>query len=120
MITLATLSEATEQEVFDQVAIHLLSQNRKAIDGPVCAYHSPDGIKCAAGCLISEEEYAPTMEKNKWSSLVDHNLVPCTHNYLISDLQRVHDNYPPKDWPKELLNLGKRFSLNAKSIAPYQ
>ena len=30
MITLATLNEATEQAIFDQVGKHLLTQNKKS------------------------------------------------------------------------------------------
>ena len=32
MITLSTLDTATEQEVFDQVYLHLIEQNEQAID----------------------------------------------------------------------------------------
>ena len=38
MITLATLSQATEQEVFDQVAVHLMTQGEKSSTGATCRY----------------------------------------------------------------------------------
>lgn len=56
MITLKTLADATEQEVFDQVANHLLTQMKKSehtrknpYEYVNCLYRSSDGLKCAAG-----------------------------------------------------------------------
>ena len=59
-----------EQETFDNVALHLLKQGKKAVgsyDGSsysetVCKYRSKDGLKCAVGCLIPDEMYDPLME----------------------------------------------------------
>ncbi len=54
-ITLATLPEATAQEVYSQVRKHLLTQKMKSIEeGKGCVYRGPDGLMCAAGCLISD------------------------------------------------------------------
>ena len=48
-----------EQEVFDRVARHLLTQRRKSMiersAGPVCAFRGVDGTKCAIGCLIPDQ-----------------------------------------------------------------
>lgn len=56
-ITLSNLHEATAQQVFDQAALHLLTQNRKSKEDTKCAYRTKEGLRCAAGCFISEEEY---------------------------------------------------------------
>ena len=66
MITLKTLGKATAQEVFDQVATHLLTQNERSLDGASCSYRNCDGLKCAAGCLISDDEYDNQMEGIDW------------------------------------------------------
>lgn len=56
----------TEQELFDRVATHLLTQNRKSINRlGNCAYRINLGrstLMCAVGCLISEDRYDKRME----------------------------------------------------------
>jgi hypothetical protein len=111
MITLKTLSAASAQEVFDQVATHLLTQKAQAlgdqiVDGPnACVYKAPGGLKCAAGCLIGDDEYSPDMEGNSWAVLVDQG-VSSTHQHLIDELQHIHDCVPnPEDWPTALSEL---------------
>ena len=96
MITLATLPQATEQEVFDQVATHLLKQGRPSYSeqSRMCAYRGEEGFKCAAGCLVSDEEYDVSMERGAWDQLqtscgaVD---IPDAHMDLILSLQVTHD-----------------------------
>ena len=67
MITLKTLHSATLQEIFDQAAKHLLTQNEQAMtfdkDGNKnCLYRSATGTKCAVGCFIADDEYSPQLE----------------------------------------------------------
>ena len=117
MITLATLAQATPQEVFDQSANHLLAQNeRSAIKTNKCRYRIGKQLKCAAGCFIADSEYREKMEGQQWRSLTIDSLVPIEHGYLISNLQNIHDNYPPNAWPKRLKNLADSLGLefNAK------
>jgi hypothetical protein len=74
MITLKTLKNSTDQEVFDQVANHLLTQNKRSVsatDNTLCVYRSPDGLKCAAGCLIADDEYDPRMEGSNWKEMYE-------------------------------------------------
>lgn len=104
-ITLATLEDATAQDVFDQVAAHLIKQGEQSrrsghpsvsLPGG-CAYRGDGGLMCAAGCLISDEEYKEEMDLSEcgdtsWDGLVDGFLVPSTrHNRLIQELQNAHD-----------------------------
>lgn len=104
MITLVTLPQATEQEVFDQVVIHLFTQKTKSVDGnnETCVYRTPDGKKCAAGCLISDEEYDSDIEGEAWTKLVEKGFAPNAHVKLISALQRVHDHFTPHEWYQAL------------------
>lgn len=108
-ITLATLHLATEQEIFDQVSSHLLTQNRKSkiSSNHMCAYRGDEGLKCAAGCLISDEEYTEKMEENSWYNLIKLGLIPEHHAGLISQLQTIHDNYDPIAWEFYLQDLAK-------------
>lgn len=104
MITLATLPQATEREVFEQVKAHLLTQNEVSKD-VYCVYRNKEGLKCAAGCLIGDDEYKQEMEYNNWTSLVKKELVPKKHDILISRLQEIHDNSAPSQWEYKLQEL---------------
>lgn len=96
MITLATLSSATEQEVFDQVVNHLKKQKVRCVDDhQFCSYRDSKGLKCAAGCLIGDDEYIPEFEKHSWHILVTDGKVPACHAGLIAELQTVHDVFSP-------------------------
>lgn len=112
MITLKTLSEATAQEVFDQCALHLLTQNEKSYDGRSsrCRYHHRQ-LRCAAGCFISTTEYKVSMEKHAWRDLTETDRVPDTHARLIGNLQMIHDNKKVIDWADDLINLAKHENL---------
>lgn len=92
-ITLATLPTATAQQVFDHVARHLITQGGPAVDdNGTCMYRDPDGLQCAAGCLIGDDEYdREDMEFKTWSQLVKLDQVPTTHFALITALQSAHD-----------------------------
>jgi hypothetical protein len=54
------------QMIFDRVTKHLAEQKRPAMDEDEegCAYRGADGRKCAIGCLIDDEHYAPELEGN--------------------------------------------------------
>lgn len=112
-ITLATLPEATEQEVFDYVATHLLTQNQKAQTPNGSCRYRVDGLSCAAGCLIADEEYdEKVMEERSWGLLWSKERVPSTHSELISKLQRVHDQEPVSMWRACLVNIAYLHNLN--------
>jgi hypothetical protein len=118
MITLKTLPQATAQQVFDQVVQHMLRQGKPAIsDSGACCYRydTDDKIlKCAAGCLISDNEYRKYFDdayNSSWSSLVDEGLVPDTHFTLITELQHIHDKSLPEYWEKDLQILAFQHGL---------
>ena len=125
MITLKTLPTATEQEVFDQVATHLIRQCRKSLKElsllrPVGAgaYRGDDGLKCAAGCLIADDEYDIGMERILWGGLVSQGKVPKEHWLLIDALQIVHDWMDKPDdihsWISALKYVAERYNLEFK------
>ncbi len=122
MITLKTLPYVTAQEVFDQVAVHLLTQNQKAMSasGSYCVYHANNNLMCAAGCLISDDEYTGAFEDNGWLHLVQHNKVPKNHSELIDDMQTLHDENNPEDWKRELIVLADIRKLNDDVINSFE
>lgn len=114
-VCLANLHMSSEQQIFDHVANHLLTQNRKAIEAPInaCRYRveEADGtvLKCAAGCLITDEEYAARhvdrLEGNGWATLYDELGLTGGQNqmHFIYELQRIHDRTDNvAEWPNRL------------------
>ena len=111
MITLATLPDASAQEVFDQVVRHLNNQGMKASINGGCRYR--DGhLKCAAGCFIGDDEYSSQIEGWSWLDLVRRESVPPEHADLISSLQFVHDRCELASWGEELRSVAGRFGLS--------
>jgi hypothetical protein len=114
-ITLATLNTFSTQEVFDYVSRHLLKQNKRSkdADNETCMYRGIGGLKCAAGVLVSDEEYKPLMEGKPFSVLVDLGFLKHSQQVgLVSRLQGVHDDYEPYKWPAQLEIVAHRFGLN--------
>lgn len=122
MITLATLPQATEQEVFDQVATHLLTQGERCQEfdddmNPVCVYRNSDGQSCAAGCLIGFGEYREEVfEGKRWLNLIQRGIVPRCHLGLISKLQLVHDNTAANKWYESLKELAIEYKLDTIAL----
>lgn len=116
MITLKTLPEATEQEVFNQVYKHLMTQMEKSMEFGMCKYKGPKGLKCAAGCLIGDDEYRSQFDNNintdnSWSYFVGSKIVPDNCAKLICILQGLHDGYDVKQWEDQLRKLAKDYNL---------
>lgn len=114
------------QETFDTVVNHLRSQNGKSriltTDREICLYRSPEGLKCAAGCLIPDEYYVPEMERNGWGDVVlcfdlpDH-LKDSDSVDLVSLLQFVHDHVCVSFWEFKFKEIAKSRELVYKEPA---
>lgn len=50
------------QEVFDTALNHMRQQGKRAGGKYGCSYRTPDGLKCAVGALIPDENYDPEIE----------------------------------------------------------
>jgi hypothetical protein len=94
-----------QQEIFDKVATHLITQGVQALTiadvgraspSPVCAYRGDNGTMCAAGCLIPDEEYKTEFEGLPWGRRLAEaipslaSLTDKDHDLIVS-LQNVHD-----------------------------
>lgn len=110
-VTLSNLEQSSAQEVFDWVAYNLLKQNQVSkIVYPgdhrsFCAYRGDNGNKCAAGWLMSDDEYKPEFEQHSWLTLSYRKIVPDAHLRLVRSLQDIHDGTPPRKWKCGLSNL---------------
>ena len=117
MITLKTLPDATAQGVFDQVARHLLTQNAKSTYATYtnsCKYRGHNGYKCAAGCLIADDEYKEEFEGLSWLSVG-----PVFRRPLISRLQVTHDCIDLEEWKDQLLEIAEEFDLSAEVLKEF-
>jgi hypothetical protein len=106
----------TDQEIFDKVVTHLLTQNARSTDGRKCLYRGPNGNKCAAGCLIDDEHYNPSLEnKSALSADVEVALlssgIPAGALSLVGSLQSIHDVYPASVYSDRLGRLASERGL---------
>lgn len=98
----------TKQETFDIVKAHLLTQMLQAKEGPknACRYRTADGLKCAVGCLIPDNEYDVKIEgRALGSNAVIMEQCPSLkeHDFnLLVRLQTLHDSGDPSTWEKKL------------------
>lgn len=115
MITLKTLPQATAQEVFDQITQHLLRQGKAARSGTgACRYRvelKGEVLKCAAGCLIADDEYDSKWEGIDWKHLAAQGLLPSRHFNLIHAFQEIHDTVAVDHWQDSFKSLAVRFNL---------
>ena len=130
-ISLQNINEFSLQEIFEKVSNHLISQNKKSqfnimemnkrpkiTSGNDC-YYRIENLKCAAGCLISDEEYKVEFEKNIFDDLC-RKFFPNTRTEIIlfvRDLQIIHDKNPVGWWKDELIYLGNKNGLNCEFIS---
>jgi hypothetical protein len=130
-ITIATLASHTAQQVFDQVARHLLTQKVRSkllvfndedeIVDERCVYRSPDGLQCAAGCLIGDDEYHKSWDTGGGStwSVIARQMGVDAHMSLIEELQNLHDTDDPDDWAAALGRLAQTLDLSDAVVEQY-
>lgn len=121
MITLKTLAQATEQEVFNQACEHLIRQGKKStrvnyLGEWICAYEDDDGLKCAVGCFFGDGELEEDFEGMSWNSLVTNALVSSEHLNIMRKLQSVHDSSVVVKWPNQLKKIAEGNDLTIPEI----
>lgn len=115
----------TKQQVFDKVAKHLLAQNKPALlynDTDDCAYRTRDGLRCAVGCLLTDEAYSPKFEGKNVNHLFESApaaMAACglsvdRHAHLLLALQEIHDGAYPVKWRGELARVATYHGLKMK------
>lgn len=107
----------TNQEMFDKVAAHLLTQGKPATLDGNCRYRGADGTKCAIGCLIPDERYEARFE----GSSVYEDLVAKAAGITSEqcpfafELQHIHDSFDPLEWAARLNALARIHNLKGLS-----
>lgn len=123
----------TNQEIFDRVYVHLLTQNAKSEASIGCAYRGDNGRKCAIGCLIPDEVYKPDFEGISPEVLGEAPPIgPCQEAFFeallslgfsikqgafLNSLQLIHDVYDPCDWKSKLFDFADTHDLTVPTMA---
>lgn len=120
----------TTQEYFNDIATHLLKQNRRSEDddgSDLCRYRGPDGLKCAIGCKIPDDIYDKSMEgvvvehllkaRPELKPFLEPGEVTRHGRTLNQQLQSIHDLLANTgSWRNELKRLAKIFGLEMPKI----
>lgn len=86
-----------QQEIFDKVFTHIMKQGKPALNSKgECVYRGKNGLTCAAGCLIDDEQYSPQMEGTTFvgASTIMQGITPewmKEEQMFICQLQNAHD-----------------------------
>lgn len=108
------------QAIFNEVVEHLIRQGCQSVRGDgSCMYRGPDGLKCAVGALIRDEEYAPWMEHRTACDLAQVGGLPARlmpHVLLLRELQFIHDKSPSCWWGPGGLGAGVELLLRKLAI----
>lgn len=115
------------QEAFDKIAEHLLTQKVQARNDADtnCAYRGRGGTKCAVGCLIPDELYDPDMEGEDAGMLPElfPQLKPLIYGLnikLLTEIQFMHDNEAPASWLLHLKSTAHRFCLSPEVLNKFE
>jgi len=115
----------TNQEVYDRVKSHLLTQKVKSIEmiqlgstlQRVNRFRGANGAKCSIGCLIPDSVYRPEMENSYtatkliWDFSEIAEILKGIDGHLLFKLQQIHDTRNPQDWQKSLEDLAINLKL---------
>lgn len=116
----------TDEYAFKIVKSHLLSQQEKStvdVDDisffehfktESCAYRGKNGLKCAIGVLIPDNQYTKGLEGKLVAEILARNLVPALKGIspqLLMELQTTHDMYPVTWWEKRLNDIAIKFGF---------
>lgn len=126
-IDLSNLATATPQAIFNQSVRGVIRQRAPSIKHigktPVCLYRAGDGLACAAGHLISDEDFRRVKreecDRANWASLTQALGVFKGHDGIITSLQDAHDraaaHYGDGN-EEEFLDRFKEFALHAAVV----
>ena len=110
----------TAQELFDIIVAHLRAQGSKALNGNECCYRTPDGKKCAIGCLIPDSIYSNRMECKDFLTIsrlgffencLDLKEEIRANTDLLGGMQIIHDQHPVSSWEVKFSALAARREL---------
>ena len=125
----------SRQATFNRIVSHLRRQGTKAESRELttqviaCMYRTPDGRRCAVGCLIPDNRYDPAFEQtgvggmNEADGERDNDvtllMLELGHDLeLLIDFQAIHDTRTVNQWEPEFQKLAERRGLKYKPPNP--
>jgi hypothetical protein len=119
----------TDQEIFDKVATHLLTQMQPSESYYLgqCAYRGDGDLMCAVGCLIPDELYNSAIEGYRVHNVVGTNIIlyefltkdsygPEARIEFLASLQRIHDTIHPECWKEKLSEAADQYNLDSSVL----
>lgn len=94
----------TNQEAFTKMVQHLRKQGCKSQDEAhqTCLYRGPNGLKCAVGALIPDEEYREWWdEEGVMASRLGTVSLNGLNHKMLEDMQQTHDHFPVDRWEEQ-------------------
>lgn len=96
----------TDQAIFNFVKTRLLKQGKRSTYNGVCQYRGSQGLRCAVGWLITDDNYSSYLEgaivgNPRVNTALEASGVfmnPSTRA-LLDRLQTIHDKRKPCTWP---------------------
>lgn len=109
------VNNSTEQEVFDYVLDFLLEQGESSReDALTCKYRlEKEGriLKCAAGCLIKDENYTSEIEGKSWITVgLPAKVGIFNHERIIYRMQQAHDATSNLNFKEGILDKFKKIA----------
>lgn len=115
-ITIKSLSRARPQRVYDFIVDGLRRQGKRSMLNSNCVYRrtlkSGEVLRCAAGLLVSDDEYDESNEGKCWNiTTYSADSGDFKHTDLILALQDVHDGFTPSLWERQFKRVANSFGL---------
>lgn len=118
----------TQQQLFDKIVMHLLTQGKPATILGACYYRTSAGLSCAIGCLIPNNLYRLELENTSIHGVISMLEKPDMYTQeeldefkaigitpenagLLSLLQDTHDAVPPESWFNQLQYIAIDYKL---------
>lgn len=120
MITIHNINEHTLQEVYDQIALHLLTQGKQCINNGLCRFRNlSEESACSLGHLIPLSEYTEDLELSVFGDiLLDFGIVLSDDLVRLLEMLRVlHDDYQPSEWPILLHDIAEKMNLSSEVVS---
>lgn len=103
----------SSQRLFNKVSRHLLTQNKKALNGDECiCWDFATNRRCAVGSLLPISFYKKEGDKTGSRVLFLCGIEYCTvESNLMGVLQNCHDTVKPSRWPSALRRIARDAGL---------
>lgn len=109
-----------DKEAFQIAKKHLLCQMKKSeavVDQTFkCLYRGPNGLKCAVGALIPDDEYKAWHDNASLSDVARETSLSLLSLHMLRDLQALHDHEPIHKWALGLERLELKYGPQESSV----